>query len=534
MNLNLCNDPWLPFRLASGETVELSLRELGRDDIRDIVMPRQDFYGAAWQFLIGILQTVFAPSNEDEWLARYENPPSLEELAKALGRVEHAFELFDEGPCFMQDFDVLEDGTAVDVSSLLIDAPGGNTLKLNTDHFIKRGQVSRLSPAMAAIALFTLQINAPSGGQGHRTGLRGGGPLTTLVVSSDPDLSLIRRLWLNVLPTDSYPELKMPERFDESVFPWLAPTRISKEKGSEVYMSDDGVHALQQYWAMPRRIRLEEGDGGQCDLTGQTASATVSAYRTRNYGINYDGTWAHPLTPYRFDPRKPEQPHFSSKGQPGGIGYRQWHQFLFKDQNEGYLPARVITQLESSVREIFEDELDVEDQLSVWVFGFDMDNMKARSWHETRMPFLAMSSDLVPLFVQEVGGHVELASEFRKSLRRCCKHAWVGDGDSSGDLSFIDDQFWSDTEGDFYETVYQLKADIEAGAYALSSEACQQWITDLKNRALSLFDALVLSDASATENIERKLEARRRLEYIPLKKAYLDKHELNKRGEVSA
>ncbi|TVP61116.1 MAG: type I-E CRISPR-associated protein Cse1/CasA, partial [Halomonadaceae bacterium] len=74
MNLNLCKDSWLKFRLESGEIVTLPLKELGREDLRDIVLPRQDFYGAGWQFLIGILQTVYAPADESEWLERYESP----------------------------------------------------------------------------------------------------------------------------------------------------------------------------------------------------------------------------------------------------------------------------------------------------------------------------------------------------------------------------------------------------------------------------------------------------------------------------
>src|SRR5690625_4362892 len=53
VNLNLCNDSWLRFELASGETETLPLKALGRDDLRDIVLPRQDFYGAGWQFQIG-------------------------------------------------------------------------------------------------------------------------------------------------------------------------------------------------------------------------------------------------------------------------------------------------------------------------------------------------------------------------------------------------------------------------------------------------------------------------------------------------
>ena len=78
----------------------------------------------------------------------------------------------------MQDFEAL-DCEPWPVSRLLIEAPGENTEKENKDLFQKRGQTPSLGLPAAAMALFTLQIYASSGGDGHRTSLRGGGPLTT-------------------------------------------------------------------------------------------------------------------------------------------------------------------------------------------------------------------------------------------------------------------------------------------------------------------------------------------------------------------
>jgi CRISPR system Cascade subunit CasA len=530
MQLNLCRDPWLKFQLINGSQCCLPLAELGRADIVDVVMPRPDFYGAAWQLLIGLLQTSYAPQDDDEWLERYESPPDAEELGAALAKLEHAFELFGKGPCFMQDLDLLDDGTEVGISSLLIDAPGGNTLKMNTDLFKKRGQVNRLSPTMAAMALFTLQINAPSGGQGHRTGLRGGGPLTTLVVSSNAEQSLFRKLWLNVLPQDG--GIELPNNYDANVFPWLAPTRTSEKTGSEVLLHDESVHPLQQYWAMPRRIRLTlEGDG-RCDLSGEQNAATVGSYRTKNYGMNYSGTWTHPLTPYRCDPKKPEQEHFSVKGQPGGIGYRQWHQFLFNCRDQGYLAAAVVDRL-GEKRELLR-ELGLVDHLSVWVFGFDMDNMKARSWHEARMPFLAMNPTKVPLFVQEITGHVEAANNVRLALRKACKNAWFGEeGDTRGDLSFIDEQFWTATQTAFFDLVSTLKSAVEDGQELLPSEACEHWLAVLKNTAIRIFDSLVLSDDAQDKNLKRKLDARRKLSAVKHKSDYLKKHDLENKRTIT-
>src|SRR5699024_5547871 len=100
-----------------------------------------------------------------------------DELATALQPLAPAFELDGDGPRFMQDRDPLRDATPASVNGLLIEAPGNNGIKNNTDLFVKRGQVETLCPSCAAMALFTLQVNAPSGGAGYRVGLRGGGPL---------------------------------------------------------------------------------------------------------------------------------------------------------------------------------------------------------------------------------------------------------------------------------------------------------------------------------------------------------------------
>jgi CRISPR system Cascade subunit CasA len=530
--MNLCTEPWLTFKTVDDEQVELPLKNIGREDLVDIVMPRQDFYGASWQFLIGILQTAFAPEDDSEWLEHYESPPTSADLESALNKISHAFELLGEGPRFMQDLSPLSDSSTVSVSSLLIDAPGGNALKLNTDHFVKRGNVNQLSLPMAAMALFTLQINAPAGGQGHRTGLRGGGPLTTLAVSSDPSLSLFRKLWLNILTFEGS-DLSPPSHFkDGAVFPWLAPTRVSDKKGSEIYLHDEGMHPLHHYWAMPRRIRLEDAAAGQCDLLGVDSTRLVTHYRTQNYGANYSGAWKHPLTPYRFDPKKPENEPFSIKGQPGGIGYRQWHQFLFRNQNEGVIPAQVIENL--GAKEVWLEDLGLIDNIGIWVFGFDMDNMKARSWYESRMPFLPLSPEKAQRYSIELTLHVEAAKTAGAALRRACKDAWFGNGDTRGDLRFIDDRFWSETERAFFRLAYAFKNSMQAGDDKISSQTCQTWITELQNAVLTIFDDLVLSVDSHDPHLRRKIEARRNLKFIKYKGDYLKRYQLDTKRKVAS
>src|SRR5690606_23132605 len=140
---------------------------------------------------------------------------------------------------------------------------------------------------------------------------RGGGPLTSLLLPESPHASLWHKLWLNVLTQNEF--VQNPATPIADIFPWLAVTRVSDKTGGATLPDD--VHKLQMYWGMPRRIRIEPGESnGVCDLCGVSDVELYSHFRTKNYGVNYEGPWVHPLTPYRFD-AKNEQPPLSLKGQ---------------------------------------------------------------------------------------------------------------------------------------------------------------------------------------------------------------------------
>jgi len=175
--MNLLEDEWLSVIRLNGEQEKLKglwrITEGVGNPIVDVISPRADFKGALYQLLIGLVQTSFAPKNETEWEKYWIAPPDTNTLKNAFLTVTEAFSIDTDKPAFMQDYDLLSDKQDVDIASLLIDTSGGGTF------FVKEGTTENISPYWASIALFTLQINAPSGGSGHRTSLRGGGPLTT-------------------------------------------------------------------------------------------------------------------------------------------------------------------------------------------------------------------------------------------------------------------------------------------------------------------------------------------------------------------
>src|SRR5699024_2289291 len=94
--MNLVKDVWLPCKLKDGSIKELTIAEMVNPDVIDLALPRADFQGAAYQLLIGLLQTVMAPENRKEWHQLYNNPPTPEELQKQLDKVAHAFNVRSE------------------------------------------------------------------------------------------------------------------------------------------------------------------------------------------------------------------------------------------------------------------------------------------------------------------------------------------------------------------------------------------------------------------------------------------------------
>jgi len=489
--MHLLKDPWLPVRLADGTRTTIRPAEIASQDNPPVALgaPRADFNGALAQFLIGLLQTAFAPRDDDEWIECLENPLSIETLDRAFSVHVDAFVLDGEGPRFMQDLERFEkDGTGKrkpaenNVSSLLIDTPGDQTLRNNADHFIKRDRITALCPACAATALFTLQLNAPSGGAGHRTSLRGGGPLTTLV-ALDPEGSelpdtLWHNLWLNVLPRTvrltGNPALSEPQY----IFPWLAPTRTSNPKDGGQDTTPEDAHPLQMYWAMPRRIRLdfEHTREGTCDLCGSEGQL-VERYYTLNYGINYTGAWRHPLSPYQErDSAEPLPLH----PQPGGIGYRHWLGLVYarQDNKQRTIPAQVV--------DAFLREAEGMGQARIWAFGYDMDNMKPRCWYEATLPLYRVPDDIRERFANRIKEMIQAADLVAGMLRTAVKEAWFKrPGDARGDTSFLADGFYQHTETDFYACLDRLRLLISKNK---DRSVLAEWHQTLQGAALTLFD----------------------------------------------
>ena len=512
---NLIHQPWLPVRRHDGAVDWIRPGEITsgiRDNpVIEFAWPRPDFDAAAQEFLIGLLSTAAAPDDEDEWEEWWHKPPDGTVLQLAFKSVDHAFWLDGDGARFMQDYDTLEGVRSRPAKSLLIDAPGEQTVKDNKDLFVRRDAAGTtgLGRPAAAMALHTLNTYSPTGGAGHRTSMRGGGPMTTLVVPRNGSHAgtLWGRLWANVETADQSNARGIDSPPEPSaIFPWLAPTRGSGKGGSKTTPQD--VHPLHAYWGMPRRIRLvfEEIEGFSCGVTGAADSVAVVQYRAKNYGTNYSDGFEHPLSPYYRDKKagvlRPVHP------QPDGITYRLWPALV--QGREGGRCAQ-------TVRHWNEDRAPSgpEGAAGVAAFGYDMDNMKSRNWVEGEMPLLRLADSLqrdrLEKLAQEMVAAAEkAASELVRAVRSA---AYVPGG--PGDYGFIRIGFFRATEGAFYAGLRDALTSIrDAGSIegtAATRPAREAWQATLERAAVRLFDERAPLTGREEGRLRKRAEERARL-----------------------
>lgn len=512
--MNLLEADWIPVRRRDGSQSWISPLQISDPEVVALAANRADFNGALAQFLIGLLQTTTPMNSLSEWEAWLDSPPAADVLAKWFDPVKTAFVLDGDGPRFMQDFSLsASDAEAKPLSAMLIESAGEKSIKDNTDHFIKRDTVSAACPACAAHILLALQLNAPAGGAGHRTSLRGGGPLTTLVISEDESgRTLWKDLWLNVQGKSAFLEQagdprKLEPQFS---FPWLADISALQKMDGELAAVQ--THPAHVFWAMPRRIRLNFDDvtQGTCDLCGRTSGRLIAHYVTKNYGLNYKGGWNHPLSPYYENTPGEWLPLHP---QPGGFGYKHWLGWALGSARNGknQRPATVVTQFLSAMH--------VGGAYRLWVFGYDMDNMKARCWYEATLPIygLANCDKRVQETIQTVTGEcVEGAALAAWFLRSAVKNSWFSEGsDARGDLSSIDSAFYSATEPAFYELLRQLIDGLRLPTDSIELASLREaWLKTISDEAIRLFDeTFVGSSPIEAQNSRRVAEAHRNLVY---------------------
>ena len=524
--MNLLDEKWLPVRRKTGIVDWIAPHQIAEPDILAFAANRADFNGALAQLMIGLLQTTTPVNDESDWEVLYETAPTAETLAGWFAPIAEAFELDGEGARFMQDASLkVPEKDLCTIDGLFMEAPGEKTLKDNTDHFFKRGTIAGLCPHCVAAALFSLQLNSPAGGQGHRTGVRGAGPLTTLVLPT-PSRSLWHTLWLNARPRRFV--LQQQGQINKTAlqftFPWLqsniqtlqtmGQSKKKKEEKMELQLLPIQMHPTHIYWTMPRRILLDFGQSqvGVCDICKRDGSTLVSHYATLNQGLNYKGPWRHPFSPYS---EKSLEEWLPVHPQQSGFSYRHWMAWVHGDRR-GKTHVQPAATVSYFLHERYKYQARVGFRL--WVFGFDMKNDKARCWYETTFPLYGFAENErrelqhFQSFATAFVASAELAAD---SLRDAVKEAWFpkrkGKLDMRGDLSFVDKAFWDSTEADFYRQLSDLLTqarsengiDMDDASFVIAMG--ERWHKVLVQSALKLFDIDIVGAGSIGQQNPRRV-----------------------------
>lgn len=516
--MNLITDAWIPVQRRKSLARELIrpyeiVNQLEENPYLSVDSSRPDFSGALLQFLIGIIQTVMTPDDEVEWVERFINPPSTEDLEKLMEPISPYFELEGSSIKFMQE-EGMDDGIVKMISSLLIDSPGENTIKGNTDHFIKRNRIHGMCEACTATALFTLNTNAPSGGKGNMVSIRGGGPLTIVVMPDNPSgtySTLWHTIFLNVLDKQDLKMTMCNSSLDSmgSVFPWVTPQRTSQTQAIQATINS--IHPLQTYWAMPRRTLLDapEKDLGTCDVCGASDVYLFSSYKTRPYGMSYGPGIIHPLSPYYSSKEGLLLP---THPQPGGFTYRHWP--LYITSNDPLNPRPILLRiLDGRLRDLREFKIKLE--MRVKVFGYDMDNMKPRCWYESTMPYWLVPKEIKNVLVEYSSRLAEAATQVARNTRLAVKEVWFSKGSKiKTEPNFVDKEFWDATEEEFYQSVHAL-VETFLDQKKEEQDILERWLDSISRMSLVIYDSyadqIPLDSGGLNDQIPRQIKARNTL-----------------------
>ncbi|MBK8397653.1 MAG: type I-E CRISPR-associated protein Cse1/CasA [Leptospiraceae bacterium] len=540
--MNLINEPWIPIIRKSGkkelirpDQITTGIQE--DDPITNFNSPRPDFNGALVQFMIGLLQTTFAPEDNDEWEEYLDNPPSQETLKTEFDKVAFAFNLDGDGPRFMQDETIKEKDSKKDVNAieLLLDSYSEHFNKLKSVHLCK---------SCAALSLITMQLNATQGGSGHRTSIRNVGPLNTLIELPEKE-NLWSNIWVNVLDVTFFPKPKKEIDY-EKIFMWLNQKRFlkqtegviksvkGKDKEVQIDTTPKDVHPNHIYWSIPRRFYFPFQHGKTvCNICSFEVESYVSDIKKETWGLNYPkDLFRHPLSPYSLrvvedeETKEKQEKVFPESASQDMFIYTSWLNLSFG--SNFFFPATTVKE--------FEKRKNRKQQTNIWAFGYDYssgDKIKAKSWNEAHIPILLIQENLKIKFEAIIKDLIKASEIISKNLQYAIKKALFGkkksdtkpgkekwdfpkslNGEDKKTLfSNSNFYFFKSTEADFYQKLKDIKTILEESQENNKDKLFLDWIDILKKSSMKIFDQYANNGDFENENIKSIALARKELEF---------------------
>ncbi|WP_051786432.1 type I-E CRISPR-associated protein Cse1/CasA [Endozoicomonas numazuensis] len=512
--MNLISDQWLPVTRQDGSPCKIAPWQIAETEnpVIEINAPRVDFQGALYQFLIGLLQTTFAPEDDEAWFECWDTVPDAQVLKKAFESVRQAFNIdISDGPAFMQDFEDFE-GDSLPIEDIIGGELSVNTRDKNTDLFVKTGVTRVVSPYWAAIALFDTQTTGVLAWGKHRIGLRHNGPVTTLLTTGYESL-LWQKLWLNIIDRESGFLIRgdWEKANAEFIFPWLTKTRISPKKEKT---SPADTNPLQHYWTQPRRICLQvEKVNGFCDISGESLTTGVKTYKRIKDGVFYADGWVHPLSPYVLEEKKNKFPK-ALAGVDFSYGFSDWPSIVCGMHYQGkQISPAVVVQLALYERNI--------DDLSLWCFGYRAESAKVLGFINKKIPALRVANEKKTVLSEWTFMLIEVTEKAIEKLYVAVSEAWWGNDKAERERNkqaiaafkktkYLELAFWKMAETEFYKNLSDLIDSIDN--HRFPSKVAQSWLQLISSTYTELFDQTVLTSDFEGKNMRRIANARNSLE----------------------
>ncbi|MCY4302263.1 MAG: type I-E CRISPR-associated protein Cse1/CasA [Aestuariivita sp.] len=457
--LNLISDPWIPVHCSDGLSV-VRPDQIADSDVLEFAWPRPDLNLACYELMIGLTYLACPPEPGPEEEI-FQTPPDHATFRDGLAHLAPAFELLGDGPRFLQDFEPL-DGDANPADSLFIDHAGSNTAKKNSDLMVKRNRYDSLPLPLAAMALYTLQAFAPQGGQGHRTSMRGGGPMVTLV--NPRKGSLWSLIWANV-PVGT---ALLPNQL--SKLPWMRPT-VTSEKGQVVLPEGDSMdgHPPEMFFGQPLRLRLI------------AKKDRITGVIKKTHGTKYEG-WRHYLTPYHIDSKGQFLPVRPKQGE---FRYKNWLGIILQS-SEHFQPANLRRNI----------QVPSPAPKSLIVAGWAMDSAKPVDFIWSEQPVFSLSEEMNKI----VCGMVEAAEQSGYIMAVCIRDCLGKASKNVADLA--ERAFFAQTHEYFVKRV----AAISNG----DDPTPNDWLSVLRRVAVDLFDDSILPGMAEMQETQREKAVRSR------------------------
>jgi CRISPR system Cascade subunit CasA len=238
--MNLLKDNWIPVQIGNEEVQLIKLQDLlCLEEEWQICLNRDDMELATLQLLVCLVQVIFIPDNKRLLLERWQKPLTGEEYEMGIQPFLDWFDLLHPKYPFMQTRGVNANKTTP-IQKLFVGLPEGN----NHTFFNRPDEYRQASLANAAVSVFNQAMNSPSFGGGFKGSLRGGAPVTTLIL----DDTLRQTVWCNVLSME----------FVDPLFPEIendVPTWVSPIKPKEKLFSSDLGFFRGLFW-QPAHIEL--------------------------------------------------------------------------------------------------------------------------------------------------------------------------------------------------------------------------------------------------------------------------------------